>query len=62
MKNLIIQKFFKKRLFLVNFFILISLSCVIIKNLKEIRFAVITDQSGQVYILDRLTSNIKVID
>ena len=62
MKNLIILKFFKKRLFLVNFFILISLSCVIIKNLKEIRFAVITDQSGQVYILDRLTSNIKVID
>ena len=62
MKNLIILKFFKKRLFLVNFFILISLSCVIIKNFKEIRFAVITDQNGQVYILDRLTSNIKVKD
>ncbi len=55
-------KVYKLRLPLINLIILISLFCVIFKNLDEIRFTKISDEKGKTFILDRFTSQIKAIN
>ena len=56
------KKFFstKKRFFLVNILILISLMFVILQNISEIRYKTIQTDNGKILILDRFTSKIKV--
>ena len=56
------KKFFstKKRFFLVNILILISLMFVILQNISEIRYKTIQIDNGKILILDRFTSKIKV--
>ena len=51
---------FKIRFFLINFLILTSLTFVILKNIKEIRYKVLKTENGETFILDRFTSKIKV--
>ena len=56
------KRFFstKKRFFLVNILILISLMFVILQNISEIRYKTIQTDNGKILILDRFTSKIKV--
>jgi len=50
----------KKRLFLVNILILTSLTFVILKNIKDIRYKALKTENGEILIFDRFTSKIKV--
>ena len=50
----------KKRLFLVNILILTSLTFVILKNIKDIRYKSLKTENGETFIFDRFTSKIKV--
>ena len=52
--------FYKKRFFLINFSIFASLLFVIFKNIDQVRFAKISSEKGEVYILDRFTSKIRL--
>ena len=60
MKILKNSKIYRFRLSVINFVIITSLSLVIIKNLKEIRFSLVTNENGETFVLDRFTSKIKV--
>ena len=53
-------KIYKIRLPLVNLIILVSLCFVIFKNIDEIRFAKISNDKGETFILDRFTSKIRL--
>ena len=59
-KYLFLTKVIKTRLILINFIILVSLSFVIIKNIEEIRYSQVSNESGEIFVLDRFTSKIKV--
>ena len=50
----------KIRFFLINLLIFTSLAFVILKNINEIRYKAISTESGDIFILDRFTSKIKV--
>ena len=50
----------KKRLFLVNILILTSLTFVILKNIKDIRYRALKTENGETLIFDRFTSKLKV--
>ncbi len=52
--------FYKKRFLLINFSVFLSLLFVIFKNIDQIRFAKISNENGEVYILDRFTSKIRL--
>lgn len=52
--------FYKKRFLLINFSVFLSLLFVILKNIDQIRFAKISNENGEVYILDRFTSKIRL--
>ena len=60
MKILKSSKIYRFRLSVINFVIITSLSLVIIKNLQEIRFSLVTNENGETFVLDRFTSKIKV--
>ena len=51
---------FKKRLILINFLILTSLFFVIFKNINEIRYKSIVSENGEVLLLDRFTSKVRI--
>ena len=53
--------FYKKRFLLINFSVFLSLLFVILKNIDQIRFAKISNENGEVYILDRFTSKIRLV-
>ena len=53
--------FYKKRFLLINFSIFVSLLFVIFKNIDQVRFAKIINENGEVYILDRFTSKIRLL-
>ena len=52
--------FYKKRFFLVNFSVFVSLLFVIFKNIDQVRFAKVSNEKGEVYIFDRFTSKIRL--
>ena len=56
-KNLI-----KKRNFFINLLILSSLTLVLTKNISKLRYASVIDKNGYVYILDRLTLKIELVE
>ena len=53
--------FYKKRFLLINFSIFVSLLFVIFKNIDQVRFAKIIHENGEVYVLDRFTSKIRLV-
>ena len=52
----------KKRNFFVNLLILSSLAFVFLKNTDKIRYTFVTSEQGDVYLLDRLGSTIKLVE
>ena len=56
-KNLI-----KKRNFFINLLILSSLALVLTKNISKLRYSSVIDKNGYVYILDRLTLKIELVE
>ena len=49
----------KVRILLINFLIITSLSFVLLKNIELIRYKFIYSENGEIFILDRFTSEIK---
>ena len=52
----------KKRNFFVNLLILSSLAFVFLKNTDKIRYTFVTSEKGDIYLLDRLGSTIKLVE
>lgn len=62
MLNLNNTKIYKLRLPIINLIILTSLSFVVFKNLDEVRFIKISNEKGEIFILDRFTSQIRIMN
>ena len=60
--NFFASNLVKKRNFFVNLLILSSLAFVFLKNTDKIRYTFVTSEQGDVYLLDRLGSTIKLVE
>ena len=61
-QHLLLKRFSKFKLLFINLTILTSLSYVILKNIQEIRFTHVSNESGKIFILDRFKSVIREVD